>query len=373
MRKIYCLITILSLFASHACGRANDSGVSFPPLYRKGQPFCENVKKIKGVSLGIIEDNRLPVSGYGSAMSQWAIEEIKALGARWVTITPYATMINCNDNQVIPYFEFPRKKMEKMVIKTIRQAHLSGLHVFLANHIYPWDWCWRGNLLPISSDGSERKGWEIWLHSYKKYLMHWANIARQEKVEMFSIGVEFKSASAKFPGFFSSLADEIRLIYKGKLTYCANWDEAEDVIFWDKLDYIGVNGFYPLGEKNKIPTISQINTKLENIRKELKYLSKIFHKPVIFTEIGYKALKDDLAEPWLWPEEVQNAQVDEGIQALLFDITFSHFWEEKWFDGLFIWRYTSDPSDYSHEYPFGYSPRLKPASNVIEQWFKCGL
>jgi len=53
-------------------------------------------------------------------------------------------------------------------------------------------------------------------------------------------------------------------------------------------------------------------------------------------------------------------------------VTFGTFWQEEWFEGLFVWRYMADPSDESQEYPFGCWPRLKPAEGVIGQWFGCG-
>ena len=50
------------------------------------------------------------------------------------------------------------------------------------------------------------------------------------------------------PGPARTLIAELRTLYPGLLTYSANWDEAQDVLFWDQLDLIGINAFYPLAD-----------------------------------------------------------------------------------------------------------------------------
>jgi hypothetical protein len=65
-------------------------------------------------------------------------------------------------------------------------------------------------------------------------------------------------------------------------------------------------------------------------------------------------------------------EADDAMQALLFDITFAACWDRPWFGGLFVWKWLADPADDTQEPAFGFSPRLKPAQDVIESWFKHG-
>jgi len=364
------LLLACALLAPRAAG--GGGGVPFPAFSRAVDRPCDRPDRIRGVTLGIIEDNRLPVEGYGSPKSAWALEEIAALGAEWVSVTPYGTMISCDDAQVIPYFEFPRERMERQVVDTIAQAKERGLKVFLIPHVYPWDWCWRGYLRPGGGPSGTHEGWEAWFASYREFILAWARIAAAGGVDMMSIGVEFKSASSRFPDRFATLAGEVRAVFPGLLTYSANWDEVQDVPFWDHLDYIGLNSFYPMADG---PTASprEMAARAAGIAGGLEFVARSYGKPVLFTEVGFKALRGALREPWIWPEHVVNGEVDEPLQALLFDITFSTFWGKDWFAGLFVWRYLSDPSDYSQEYPYGYATRLKPAEKVIETWFDCGI
>ena len=49
-----------------------------------------------------------------------------------------------------------------------------------------------------------------------------------------------------------------RAVYKGKLTYAANWDgEFEEVAFWDALDVIGVQAYFPLTEE-RVPSVTKL-------------------------------------------------------------------------------------------------------------------
>lgn len=332
---------------------------------------CERPDKIRGVTLGIIEDNRLPVYGYGSPQCMWAIEEIAGLGADWVAVTPYITMIDCSDARIIPYFELPRSRMEEMLAGAIRQSKSMGLKVFLVPHIYTWTWCWRGHLRPGGGTRGTKEGWDTWFDSYRGYMMELAALAAREEVDMLSIGVELQSATHRFGHRFATLAGEVRSAYPGKLTYCANWNEVQDVPFWGSLDYIGVNAFYPMSETGSDDP-EEILRIAGTIAESLETLSDTHRRPVIFTEVGFKALEGALKEPWIWPEHVKDPVVDDEIQALLYDITFYTLWGQDWFHGLFVWRYMSDPSDYSQEAPYGYPPRLKPAEKVIDAWFHCG-
>ena len=83
-----------------------------------------------------------------------------------------------------------------------------------------------------------------------------AKIADSLGVEMLCIGTEWKSAVRERPQFWSNVIDSVRKVYQGKLTYAANWDDYDDVPFWSKLDYIGVNAYWPLA-KTKTPTIDE--------------------------------------------------------------------------------------------------------------------
>lgn len=347
---------------------AGSGGWSVERVCRPCEP--ENVK-MRGITLGMIEDNRYDIKGYGTPGSLWALEEVADLGANWTSVTPYATMISKDDVEVIPFFEYPEQELEHRVRDTIRQAQGMGLKVLLIPHVYPWDWTWRGYMNPGGGPSGTRAGWDRWFASYRTYMLAWADIAEQERVEMLSIGVEFKTASWRFRDRFSLLAEEVRERYSGLLVYSANWDEVDEVGFWDRVDVIGLNAFYPLSSLEE-PDPEDMLENAEAFADSLEILARVHGKPVVFTEVGFKALADSYREPWIWPEDLGQVEADDAMQALLFDITFAACWDRSWFGGLFVWKWLADPADDTQEPAFGFSPRLKPAQDVIESWFKHG-
>jgi hypothetical protein len=324
--------------------------------------------RIKGITLGMIEDNRADIKGYGTPGSLWALEEVADLGANWTSVTPYATMISRDDVEVIPYFEYPPWELEERIRTTVRQAHALGLKVLLIPHIYPWDWSWRGQLNPGGGPGGTEEGWDSWFASYRSYLLYWADVAREERVEMISLGVEFKTASWRFRDRFALLAEDVRERYDGLIVYSANWDEVDEVGFWDRVDVIGLNAFYPLSHLEE-PDPEDMMRNASAFADTLELLARVHGKPVIFTEVGFKALTDSYREPWIWPEDLGDVPADDEMQALLFDVTFAAYWPRDWFAGLLVWKFLADPADDTQEPPFGFSPRLKPAQDVIEGWF----
>lgn len=101
-----------------------------------------------------------------------------------------------------------------------------------------------------------------------------------------------------------SLIDTIRQSYSGKLTYAANFDNYQDVGFWDRLDFIGINAYFKLrelqmatsdAEKQQVFLTSWNNifTAIDSLRQTDSLSQK-----VIFTELGYIYRKNCTVMPW---------------------------------------------------------------------------
>jgi len=102
------------------------------------------------------------------------------------------------------------------------------------------------------------------------------------------------------------LIKEVRNIYKGKVTYAANFDNYNEVAFWDDLDFIGINAYFSLRNPNEFISTPQAMKKslekgwinvFENIN-TFRVQNKLQKKPIIFTELGYINRKNTTIEPW---------------------------------------------------------------------------
>jgi hypothetical protein len=91
-----------------------------------------------------------------------------------------------------------------------------------------------------------------------------------------------RNAVAKRPEYWSQLIKKIKKIYQE--TYAANWDDFDKVPFWNELDYIGIDAYFPLSDATT-PSVLELNDawqqhiKIENFAKTNKKY---------FTEFGYR-------------------------------------------------------------------------------------
>lgn len=102
------------------------------------------------------------------------------------------------------------------------------------------------------------------------------------------------------------LVSRVREIYHGELTYAANFDQVTAVGFWDALDVIGINAYYPLRSgfvPGEDPATLQplLEASWRRVLGELDALRRergLDGKPVVFTELGYTARAGSTVNPW---------------------------------------------------------------------------
>ncbi|MEL6538000.1 MAG: hypothetical protein AAFQ98_21460 [Bacteroidota bacterium] len=102
-------------------------------------------------------------------------------------------------------------------------------------------------------------------------------------------------------GHWRELIRQVRTVYSGQLTYAANFDNYHRVGFWDALDVVGVNAYFPLTENTEEPQVTQIAQAWENhsaqFYQSLERMDLPQH-PVLFTELGYTRQAGTLVAPW---------------------------------------------------------------------------
>jgi hypothetical protein len=318
---------------------------------------------VRGATLGPIESTLHPGVGYGTAASAEALDELVALGCSWVSITPFGRMWDVHGTEIQMDFEAPFEVNRAAVLRVIAQAHARGLRVLLVPHLWLEAGGWRGEIDP----GSEQ-GWARWFASYERFVAQWARVAEQGGAEMFSLGVEMKSSSQTRPTQWFRVIDAIRAEYRGMLTYSANWDEVPRVAFWDRIDVVGINAFYPLAE-HEGAGLPVLREGARRRAQELAAWAEREGRVVMFTEFGYTARPDPAVRPWEWPEDLRAVRLDEHAQATAYRALMEAFVGEPWFVGAFVWRYYANPMDASQEAPWGFSPRLREAEGVLQELY----
>ncbi|MBL4663998.1 MAG: hypothetical protein JKY22_10710 [Flavobacteriaceae bacterium] len=295
-----------------------------------------------------------------------AVNDLVKTNVEWVAVIPFidqddeqTATVNIRDN----YDKWSRR--DSIFIKTITDLHDKGIHVQLKPHLWLKSG-WRSNI------NFERKDhWDTWFESYRINMLHYAKMAQKTEVELLCIGTELKTSISKQPEKWNKLISEIKAIYNGKLTYAANWDGDYDVIsFWNQMDYIGIQAYFPL--------TNAINPDLETIKmgwdthiEMLEKLADKYKKPILFTEIGYKSEASSTIKPWEWETGLGllYREKSDRTQMLAYEALFQKLWKQDWFAGIYIWQWNTQSKPKNALKSVDFSPRFKPAENVITKWF----
>jgi hypothetical protein len=319
---------------------------------------------IRGVTIGPIESLRHPNKGYGTEACGRALDEARAMGATWVSLTPFGRVWDLHGTGVDLSFEAPFEQNRAAVLAAIRQAHARGLKILLVPHLWVETGGWRALIDPGSDDA-----WSAWASSYRRFLLAWAEVAREGSVELLSVGVELRSwVTTARASLFSPIVREVRDRYPGLLTYSANWDDVGDTRIWDDLDLVGVNAFYPLADHENASR-DELIAGGTRVARDLEALARSWDRPVVLTEIGYTTRRDPALKPWEWPDGMKDVVVDEAAQADAYAGIMAPFLDARFSAGFFVWRTYADPDDVSQEAEWGFSPRGKLAELVLRDAF----
>lgn len=281
------------------------------------------------------------------------------INATWVANIPFGFIPK--NSATIRYNEEWQWFGEKTegVVESIILARNQGLKTLLKPHLWIHD-IWVGDL-----DFENEEDWKKFETSYSKFILHYAQIADSLNVEVYCIGVELRKIAPKRPKFWNSLIDSVRSIYKGKLTYSANWDNYEEIPFWNKLDYIGIDAYFPVSEE-KTPSVKSCYEGWKSDYEKIKTLSKKENKKVIFTEYGYRNMDFAGQKPW---DDTRLKTFNTEGQNNAYKALFSRFWEEDWFEGGFLWKWYPNHSQAGGIENNRFTPQNKPVEGIIEKQY----
>ncbi len=294
-------------------------------------------------------------SEFRSPESDQTLEHLRDMNVRhvallttWFQATPEAAKIE-------PQSPLGGKTpTDSALAHAINTAHSLGIKVMLKPHLDVDDGTYRGNIFPEPG----------WFDSYWKFIKHYAEMARDHDVEMFCIGVELRGATTwEREQSWRNMIARVRAIYKGPIVYAANWDEYQYVPFWDAVDYIGIDAYFPLthNRKAELDELTEAwdhrATKIEAWRNRMELA-----QPILFTELGYPSVEGANVEPWAPMTKVP----DRRQQADCYQAAFQALTRREWFRGFYWWHYFPGERPLVEDLTL----RGKPAEDVMSSWYK---
>ncbi|MBC7234741.1 MAG: hypothetical protein H5T69_02785 [Chloroflexi bacterium] len=297
---------------------------------------------------------------YDDPNADLMLERLVIVGADWISVSVPLLQDNYASTKVYITADTPS---EDELTHVITAAHRRGLQVMLKIHLYLANDPdrWHGQV----GEAFERdRDWNRWFTSYGSWVMRYAELAERLGVDQFCVGTEL-GGTAQQKRYWSRLIKGVRQRYHGPITYAANHGEEVMVNWWDQVDYIGVDGYYPLTDRYEA-TADEIKAGWAPHIETLTQLFARWGKPILLTEIGYASEDGCTTHPWVWTGSGTAIDLDE--QAAAYQAMFESLSQQPWFAGLFVWAVTTDPSQ-GGEKCDGFTPMGKPAESILAEWY----
>lgn len=299
----------------------------------------------KGVSFSAEFPDR-----YASAGARQMLRSLQNDGVNSVALIPYGWE-RLGSPQVRGFGRNSWESEEGMR-ELSRLAHALGMKVMLKPGIWVQGGHYAGDIkLSSQADRDE------WFKQYGDFIERYAKFARAIHADVFCVGGEFTHLTP-YSAPWRKIIASVRKVYPGPLTYAANFGgEFENLTFWDALDYMGLQEYYPLPD----------NLSTDALVQKVEAVQGRYQKPVIFTEAGFPSMTGANRHPW---EDGEPGKVDLNLQARCYQAIFRAFYGKPWFMGMYWWKVGSNgfggPNDTS------LTPWGKPAMAVIRKWYERG-
>ena len=290
--------------------------------------------------------------GYGGRAAHRELWRIRDLGANAVALVPYAFTAAPKEAAI----RFRTLETDARLARAATRARQLGLAVLLKPHL------WAGRRFHGDISFQDKSRFELWFADYRNWVLHYARFAQLHGIEVLAIGNELAGLTVHAEDWRSLIA-QVRRVYSGHVTYAAHWeDEFRRLSFWDALDYIGVNFYFPIAGARARPELNA--PAILAAERRIAQVQSRFEKPVLFTEVGFPALATAASRPW----EENGSSLDAELQARCYAVWLEQFAQAPNVQGMFWWKWPShgrgSPFDTSHQ------PLAKPALRVLGEWFK---
>jgi hypothetical protein len=305
----------------------------------------------RGISLGLFVST--DAKRWRSELYRQFLDEIAEVGATDIQLVVQWSQADLRATHIAPR---PGVTAADALVRwVVAEARKRGLRVFLMPILHIEErppGGWRGTLRPDD--------WDAWWASYANFTLHYARLAERSGVSLFSVGSELLSTEAQ-AGRWRALIARVRERFGGALTYSANWDHFEPVPFWDAVDVAGITGYQELSREDH-PREDTLVAGFRGLQQRLKLWSAGTGRRYIFTEVGYPSQTHGARHPW---DYRKRGEVDLQLQLRCYRALFRAFHADPALGGLFVWNW------FGHGGPDdgGYTPRGKPAAEVLRHWF----
>ena len=280
------------------------------------------------------------------------LEDIRAVGANWVAIHPYARI---SADGSLRWSEIDPADPPAHIVRPIREAHRLGLRIYIKPHIAYWrsPFSWRGEIAFTSAED-----WQRFWRDYREWIALLATVCRE--ADGFVVGTEL-DRMLTFEEEWRALIAEVRQRTDAPLTYAANWTDYRQVPFWDALDVIGIQAYFPLTDDPAYDE-EDIRAGWAERMRELRTFGEQHNRNILFTELGYNQSHQAPIAPWAYPVDGEDAL---PVQVVCLRTALDAIAEEPRVIGALLWKWFPHPRPVGRNFQLA----IPPIKRVIaEAW-----
>jgi hypothetical protein len=279
---------------------------------------------------GVIISTHIDGTDWGSDAIVSTIRDIRAVGGNWVATHPYARI---DADGSVRFRPFDPADPPDWIDRPIHEAHAQGLHVMIKPHLAYWGsgFRWRGDI-----DFDTDEAWQRFWSGYERWIVALARACRD--ADAFVVGTELRHTLDQ-EARWRRLIAAVREQTGAPLTYAANWDVYESVGFWDALDAIGIQAYFPLTGAPD-PDAAELARAWETRMREVRRVADRQRLPVVFTELGYGRSLEAAARPWGYDD---HGAVAAPLQRRCLRAALEAVEREPSVVGAFLWKWFPNP------------------------------
>lgn len=298
-------------------------------------------------------------NGYGGRLAKASLDSLGTLGVNAISIVPYSSMRGASNLNPFLFDHGAGGENDQAVMSSALYARAKDWFVLMKPQI------WIRGSWPGGVSFTTQTEWDQFHEYYYQWILHYALLSEIYKLDGLCLGTEFVQATLQHPDQWRSIAGRIRGLYRGVLTYAANWgQEFEQFPLWDAFDAAGLNAYYPLGETL---TISDDSLRLaaRKMLQDAAALAAQHDKPLWLTEIGYRSVEG----PWRNPHAEANGRpaIPEH-QARAYRALLQAQAETEACEAIFWWKWPSYLG-YTQPDDTGFAVRRKPGEAVLREFW----
>lgn len=289
---------------------------------------------------------------WGTDVMPPTLRRVRETGATWIATHPYASI---GGDGSVRFRDFDADDPPPYLVRPIREAHALGLRVLIKPHLAYWGspFSWRGEIA-FDDDAA----WDRFFDDYERWIVALARACRD--ADGFVVGTEL-DRTVHHEDRWRRIIERVRRETGAPLTYAANWPDYESIPFWDALDVIGIQAYWPVADRplDRVePILSGWRARMQALRE----YARAQDRRVVFTELGYNRSFDAVLRPWEYDTDGPEA---EPVQEAALRAALRAVEEEPSVVGVFLWKWFPEPHPVGRNFQLA-TPRLIRA--ISESW-----